>query len=128
MRELERIALNDKDFVAWVRSNFKRQCGTCLLKDIWDYIQNNFEYMEDSYDEVVISPVWMLKIKKGDCDDFSLFIHTILTIMGISCRYILLGKTRQYTHVAVHSMGMIIDGANPNFNIISEKYNYYDFA
>ena len=128
MRELERIAVNDKSFVAWVNSNFKKGCGTCLLKEIWEYIQNNFQYVEDSYDEVIISPVWLLDIKKGDCDDFALFVHSILTVMGIKSKYILLGKTTQYTHIAVHSMGMTIDGANPNFNIIPEKYKYYQFV
>jgi hypothetical protein len=128
MRELERIAINDKNFVAWVKSNFNKKCGTCLLKEIWNYIQNNFQYVEDSFDEVVISPVWLLDIKQGDCDDFALFIHTILTIMGVSSKYILLGATKQFTHIAVYSMGMVIDGANPNFNIIPTKYKFYEFA
>lgn len=127
MRELERIAVNDNNFVSWVKANFKRQCGTCLLKDIWNYIQNHFQYVEDIFDEVIISPVQLLVIKQGDCDDFSLFTHTILTIMGIPRKYILLGATKQYTHIAVYSMGITVDGANPNYNIIPEKYKYFDF-
>jgi len=129
MRELERIALNDKDFVKWVHQKFSNECGPCLLKAIWQYMQNNFTYVEDSFDEVVISPVWLLKIKQGDCDDFALFTHTILTAMNVPVKYILLGAEKnKYTHIAAYANGIVIDGANTNFNVIALKYNYYTFV
>ena len=152
IRSLENIALNDPQFVQWVKNHFSNECGICLLKKVWQYVQINFRYVDDSYlfqniipyikhdeesftfikgfdepDEVVISPAWLIQIRKGDCDDFSLFIHTVLTIMKIPCQYMLLAaKDNMPTHIVVTALDTIIDGANSKFNVIPQKYNYYE--
>ena len=129
MRYLEHIALLDFEFRQWIENKFKNNCGVCLLKHVWQYVQNNFTYREDFFDEVIINPIHLLSIRAGDCDDFSLFIHTILIAMGLSPRYILLGAEKgKYTHVAVFCLGTYVDGANVNFNIIPPKYRFYDFV
>jgi hypothetical protein len=125
MNYLERIALNNPDFLKWINNKFYSNCIPCVPVKIWDYIKRNFEYQEDEFDEVLISPVWLLKIKKGDCDDFSLFAKTILTALGIPSIYILFGKEKKaYTHIAVLALGKVIDGTNENFNIIPNRYNF----
>jgi hypothetical protein len=127
MRDLERKALNEKAFQNFVYNNFVlTDCGVCIFRKIWQYMKGNFQYMSDTFDEVVISPARLLEIRKGDCDDFALFAHAILTMLAIDCKYMLLGsELNKFSHIAVLSNGFVIDGANENFNIISRKYKYF---
>jgi hypothetical protein len=129
MRELERVALAEPLFVKWIKQNFSGDCTPCHLVKIWLYCRNNFIYVPDDTDEVVISPAIMLKERRGDCDDFALFIHTVLNALGIPCKYILLGRDRDRpTHIAVYSMNKVIDGTNDRFNFIPSKYQFYSLV
>jgi hypothetical protein len=129
MRDLERKALGEKSFLVWIEKNFKTNCGQCVLKNVWQYMRNNFIFVNDNYDEVVISPVIMILNKKGDCDDFALFAHTILTALMLPSKYILLGaENNKPTHIAVYSGDKVLDGTNNKFNDIPLKYKYYSLV
>ncbi|MFM1756905.1 MAG: hypothetical protein RL621_1887 [Bacteroidota bacterium] len=129
MRDLERQALAEPIFVKWIHQNFKQDCGVCQLKKIWHYVRTHFDYLEDDADEVVISPAIIISKRFGDCDDFALFIHTVLTALGIRSEYILLGAEKDKpTHIAVHALGNVIDGTNDKFNSIPDKYKFYSLV
>jgi len=129
MRELERIALSEDTFLRWIERHFKKDCGGCQLRKVWQFMQDNFDYLDDEYDEVVISPAILISKRKGDCDDFALFAHTILTALMIPCKYILLGaENNKPSHIAVYALGTVVDGTNNRFNVIADKYKYYSFA
>lgn len=127
MRELENHGYNTPGFVSWVKNNFGNNCRDCIPFEIWEYIQKNFVYKsDDPYDELFISPVRLPVLKHGDCDDFSIFIKTVLTILNIKSYYILLGSEKnKYSHVAIYCNGKIIDGANVNFNLLPKKYKWF---
>lgn len=125
MKQLEQISLNDEVFLQWVKFQFGDGSIFTLPKRLWLYIKNNFTFKHDSYDEVLISPSQLRYIKVGDCDDFALFVHTVLTAFGVPCKYILFSEIKNKpTHIAAFGLGSIIDGANENFNIYPKKYNY----
>ena len=129
MHELERIALSEQSFRIWIEKNFKSNCIDCILTKVWKYMQNNFNYLDDDYDEVVISPAILIDKRNGDCDDFALFAHTILTALMIPCKYILLGaENDKPTHIAVFSNNIVIDGTNNKFNDIPWKYKFYSLV
>ena len=48
-----------------------------FIKSIWKYIKDNFSYQEDSIDSVQF-PETTLKLMKGDCEDLSILIASIL--------------------------------------------------
>ena len=79
----------------------------------------------------------MPELKKGDCDDFALFIKTCMDILGgYNTHYILFAKKRnKFTHIAVfiergsysnkYVDPVVLDGANQNFNIVPVGYYFY---
>ncbi len=135
---LERLTFGEKNFIEWVWNKFDRGCADCLPGVIYRYMRDNFKYAIDApYDELIIAPYVMRELKEGDCDDFSLFGKTCIDILGgWFSNYILFGQQKNaYTHVAVfvhrgkvgrkYIDGKIIDGANPNFNVVNPIYKYY---
>lgn len=129
MRELEQRALAEPMFVKWIIQNFRQSCGVCQLKKVWEYVRKNFTYLDDEYDEVLISPAIIISQRFGDCDDFALFIHTCFTALNIPCKYILLGAEKNKpTHIAVHALATIVDGTNDKFNFIPSKYKFYSLV
>lgn len=138
MQFIERLSFDNPDFVTWVYKTFSNNCSACIPGKIWNYVQQNFKYKEDDpFDELLIAPYILKDTRQGDCDDFSLFIKTCLDILGgWFTHYIILGKEKnKFTHVAVFAhRGQVyenyvdpvyIDGTNPNFNLISDKYKYF---
>lgn len=129
MRELERVALSEEIFVKYIRQTFKSNCQVCQLKQVWQYVRKNFEYIDDSYDEFIISPAVIISKRFGDCDDFALFIHTALKALGIESKYILLGTEKNKpSHIAVYALKKVIDGTNDKWNHIPDKYKFYSLV
>ena len=117
---------------------FQSNCAPCIPGKIWKYVVENFNFVsDDPFDERIAAPYLMNEIRQGDCDDFALFIKTCMDILGgWHTAYILFGRERRkYTHIAVfvhrgiignkYIDPIIIDGANPNFNIIPTTYKFY---
>lgn len=129
IRDLEKKTLIDKEFVNFVNRNFRTLCNECYPKLVHSFVIQNFKYKEDIFDEFIQAPYVLLQSKLGDCDDFSLFIHSTLRILNQNPKYIVFGKAPgKFTHIAVFCNGRIIDGTNANFNdwkSILRKYNYY---
>jgi len=134
---LERKALNNPLFVKWVHENLGSNCLPCIPGKVWQYMRNYFKYeKDDPHDEIIIAPYLMPDLRRGDCDDFSLFAKTCLDILGgWYTNYLLLGKERNlFTHIIVfvhrgvqgldYIDPVFIDGVNNEFNVIPEKYNY----
>jgi hypothetical protein len=138
MNYLERLSFNRPDFVKFVFEKFSSNCAACIPGKIWNYIQENFKYESDEpFDEIITAPYILLETKKGDCDDFSLFAKTCIDILGgFNSSYILFGKEKNnFSHVACFVNrgifnnsfidGVVIDGANKNFNVIPSQYRFY---
>ena len=100
-------------------------------------MQKNFTYVnDDPYDEIITAPYILLETKKGDCDDFALFAKTCLDMLGgWFTNYLLLGKNRnEFTHIVCFAHRgqylltfndpVIIDGANSEFNVVSNVYKF----
>lgn len=136
MRYLEKLSFKNPSFVKFVYQNFYSNCAACIPGKIWNYIKRNFTYVEDEYDETITAPYVLLETKKGDCDDFALFAKTCLDILGgWFTNYLLLGRNRnEYTHIVTfahrgkillsYNDPVIIDGANDQFNTISNEYKF----
>ena len=138
MNDLERLSFNRPDFVKFVFEKFSSDCQACTPGKIWKYIQENFKYVSDEpFDEIITAPYILKNTKHGDCDDFSLFAKTCIDMLGgFNSHYILFSKEKNnFSHVAVFVHrgifnntfidGVIIDGANNNFNVIPDQYNFY---
>lgn len=98
-----------------------------LYRKIHSYVTKNFTYQDDPGDEQLTAPKYLVDIKRGDCDDFSLFIKTVLTVLGVESNYLICAETEgEYTHIAVKTTdGFILDGTNDKFNFLdSEKYKH----
>jgi hypothetical protein len=95
-----------------------------LYKSVWEYVIKNFKYIDDQYDESITAPKYLITTKQGDCDDFALFIKTVLAIYGIRSNFLLAGKTAgNFTHVTVITPeGIILDGTNDKFNFLDQSY------
>lgn len=137
MNYLEKLSFENPRFVKFVFENFYSNCAACIPGKIWKYIKANFQYQpDDPYDELITAPYILLETKKGDCDDFALFAKTCLDILGgWFTNYLLLGRNRnEYTHIVTfahrgkyllsYNDPVIIDGANEEFNIISNEYKF----
>lgn len=139
MNLLEQMSLDKQDFIRFVFQNFSSDCIACVPGKIWTYMKNNFNYIsDDPFDEILTAPYLLPKTKRGDCDDFALFAKTCIDIIGgFYSNYILFSKTKTsgFSHVAcfVHRGvvnntfidPVVIDGANENFNIIPDTYQFY---
>ena len=94
-----------------------------IYKKVWNYVVKNFTYEDDPVDEQLTAPKYLIDIKKGDCDDFALFIKTALTVLGIETNYLVAGETENnFTHIVVRTKdGIILDGTNDRYNYLDEK-------
>lgn len=125
MKRLELKAIENNDFKSFVERNFLplKNCVDCLLTKLWRFVVDNFKYKEDEPDEKIQAPYVLLNTRYGDCDDFALFIKSVLTLVGIPCFYLLMGKTPEgYSHIVVVANETILDGANKKFNFIKPDY------
>lgn len=137
MNFLEQKGINNPEFVSWVHSNFTTDCISCIPGKIWKFMRRYFKFERDEpHDEILIAPYLMPDLRRGDCDDFSLFAKTCLSIVGnFNARYMLLGVEKdKWTHIVVYcDRGydgnsidpLIIDGVNSQFNVIPTKYNWF---
>ena len=137
MEFLKNKAVNNPQFVTWVYQQFSSKCISCVPGRLWKYMRQYFKFEnDDPHDEILIAPYLMPDLRRGDCDDFSLFAKTCLDILGgFNARYMLLGVNRnEWTHIVVYcDRGydgnvidpVIIDGANSQFNVVPNKYNWY---
>jgi len=136
MNYLEKLSFENPKFVKFVYQNFYSNCAACIPGKIWNYMQRNFQYVEDDYDEQITAPYLLIETKKGDCDDFSLFAKTCLDILGgWFTNYLLLGRERnRFSHIVCfahrgkillnYNDPVVIDGANSEFNTISNAYRH----
>lgn len=123
MKQLELKSKENSSFVSWVKRCFGNFTGERLYKKIHYYVRNNFNYTKDVPDELLVAPYRMLVEKQGDCDDYSLFIKTVLEILNQKPKYLLLGKTaNKFSHICVLCGGFVIDGTNSLFNTIPKKF------
>ena len=122
-------ALNDPSFHYFIDNKFSgyKKNYKKLFYRLWEYVRFNFSYKADDPDELIISPVFMLSRKSGDCDDFSLFILAALQTIGLNANLLLMGKEKDnFTHVAVYCNRIVLDATLPYFNFINtSRYNYF---
>ena len=132
MNELEGRAITSDFFRTEVKKIFEqfRYPKITLYEKIWEYVRTEFEYVKDRFDEEIKNPLLMFHYKAGDCDDFSLFIKSVLSVFGIRSSYILLGqRENEFTHIAVLTNdGFILDGSNELLNWIHPKYKFKKIA
>lgn len=100
---------------------------TC--KNVFDYLKTRINYLADGFHQKVKLPSALLRERVGDCKSYSVFTYSILTNLGIPCKYVLTSYSNDPTptHIyVVTDSGIIIDAVWGHFN--SEKpptYKYY---
>lgn len=133
LNEVEQESLNDNEFRDFCKSTFSPytiQGFTNFIRAVHAWCVNNFQYTKDDYDETIISPRLMRELRKGDCDDYAVFIKTVLRFFNINSKYILLAREKDFfTHIAVViEIGknyLYIDGTNNEFDRFPyERYNF----
>lgn len=134
MRIMESNSLKDSNFISFMKNNFDYLLNEYnpikKIFEIHKWINRNIKYVDDVYDETLISPRLLIFIKKGDCDDFAMLLKTMLKFLNVNVNYILLGKKKnEYTHVAnayVMKNGSIlyIDGILET-SIFPYSYKFY---
>jgi len=139
MRELELKSIGIPDFVSFVFREFDSLCSPCLPGKLYNFVRKNFVYADDApHDEVITAPHAILDTKRGDCDDFALFIKTcfdLLSHSGWIAHYCLLGQNKnEWTHIIVFAhRGLVggkyrdpvyVDGASEIFNYLPSKYKW----
>ncbi len=95
-----------------------------IPRAVWNYVVKNFTYQDDPVDEKLTAPKYLLTTRAGDCDDFALFIKTVLTVFNIPSNYLLAGDENGFSHIVVIlNDGTILDGTNNKFNFLDKtKY------
>lgn len=127
MKLLELKAIENKEFINFVFVNFAQFFTDQykLLFAIHEFCLRTFKFKKDDHDETLIAPYLFIKYKLGDCDDYSLFIRAVLSVLGLQSNYILFAKEPDaFTHIAVLCSGVIVDGTNKNFNQYPSNYRY----
>lgn len=126
---LENESVLNPAFRNFCFENFSQfQSNLELYQNLHSFVFYNFTYKEDlDNQEILISPKHNIFIKSGDCDDFALFIKSVLRVFNIPAFYILLGKNEnEYSHIAVITHdNFLIDGTNDQFNQIPNKYKFF---
>jgi hypothetical protein len=127
MFEMENESLKDNNFIIYINKNFSylNYKSSESLFMFWQWIRQNIKYTNDFYDETLISPRVFPLFLKGDCDDSSLFIKTILDYFGYKTNYIIMGLN-SFSHIALlvdlNNEKIYFDGTNENFNKVKQDY------
>ena len=108
-------------------SIFKGQNEKETASNIWGFLKNNINYIEDSvHFQDIKLPNRLVKEKKGDCKSFSMFAASILENLGIPYKFAYTSytnnKTPQHVYIQTDS-GYIIDAVWNKFNS-EKKYTY----
>lgn len=71
------------------------------LKQLFDFVDANFQYVEDpDFNQWIQTPSFLWYTKRGDCKSFTVFISSVLRNMGVKHRIRYVGYgSRKYTHV-----------------------------
>jgi len=111
-------------FIDFCYKQFGKIFYTSIPRAVWNFVVKNFTYQDDPADEQLTAPKYLLTTRKGDCDDFALFIKTVLTVFNIPANYLLAGDENGFTHIVVIlNDGTILDGTNNKFNFLDKtKY------
>ncbi len=117
-------AIRNKEFQTFALCMFSNSKN--IPYAIYNFVRNNISYVSDQYDETIISPLKILGLKYGDCDDMALLVKSFLDVMAIPSNFMLLGKREnEYTHIVVRTKDdIIIDPTNRNFNDIPDSYKF----
>lgn len=77
------------------------------IRAVFNFVRGHVRYMLDTNDiEVLQSPEITLENQSGDCDDFCIFLATVLEACGHPCRFVALAFVPgEFTHVIVETRG-----------------------
>ena len=73
-----------------------------FITHLFYFLKFSFSYKPDNqaYTEQIKSPVKFWHDKRGDCEDYAIFICSLLSYLGIDCALKLVSQnTEQYTHI-----------------------------
>ncbi len=84
-----------------VRLLCSRGDALCLVENIWRWVWSTCRFVEDAETaapleaigyrdivEVLVLPSEMIRVRRGDCDDFSMFVAALLEAAGIPWRFV----------------------------------------
>ena len=77
------------------------------VKAIFQWVKNNVRYLQDVNEiETLQTPDVTLNIRRGDCDDHSVLLASLLESIGHPCRFIALGYSQpgQFEHVYTQTL------------------------
>jgi len=91
--------------------------------NIWRFLRNDIQYAHDAPGkEEIRHAARLLKDRRGDCEDFSIFAATILKALGYNPVFYVVafnGKPN-YGHIYVVVNGTVLDGVMDRFNVHPE--------
>lgn len=136
IKHLYRLAAkaeNNQEFVAFVKKMFADRNPVESFRKIHRYLNTYVTYKPDQFDETLTAP-YLLQTMGGDCDDFSLFAYTALSILKIPAGLLILGSEgKGFEHIAAVGWDQsgrmhVIDGTNSQFDVIPSKYTRFRYV
>lgn len=128
LREMERLALRDSQnqIIIDLAKKITENCENDLCKSeaIYDYIYKNINYKHDDKivndvipewkhaqsTEYFTAPIYILEMKKGDCDDMALLGAALSLAIGLQASYKIIAwkscdkQNAEYTHVYLENL------------------------
>lgn len=91
----------------------------CKIHSILSFIKNNMEYVFDpttfellQHPKLLARAVDKRLIPYGDCDDFSMYLASLLKSIGLFPKLKIIGTDMSYHHVYVICDGYVLDGTS----------------
>ncbi|MFA5406206.1 MAG: hypothetical protein WC307_02520 [Candidatus Nanoarchaeia archaeon] len=86
----------------------------CLIQSVFDYTQDNINYVKDEADEIILFPAIILR--GGDCEDICIFASAVLLRLGIDNQIRIIGTFSEGYHSVIETGYVTIDLLNGFIN------------
>lgn len=127
----EKTLDNIAERIEYLINTYYRDCEPFRnvgLKRFFDFVANEVRYVNDPPgEELIMRPLYLLKIRKGDCDDKTVLFGAYLKMRGIPFGYSLVSQSiiKNYHHVfpfvLFHGRRLDVDATYAGAEIFREK-------
>lgn len=96
---------------------------TC--KNIWEFVFDHIEYRKDETGkEQIQSPQYTWAVRKGDCDDYTVMIVSILRNLGYQTVLRIAMYTPENGFQHIYPVAILPDGSEIIMDCVAKKFNY----
>lgn len=102
-------SLKDPEFIQFVRNAFGGTKTRDIIRVLWNY-QNKFLFIQEpGANDYCKHAIEFAKEGKGDCEDFTVFNSSVLTLFGITHRIRVMDTRGEgyYTHILLYVLDPI---------------------